>query len=536
MIIPLDQIAALVAVVSCAALLVRVLRLGLAGQEGWAAKAVVILVLGATAAWVWPDGAAWLVFALWAVLIALPSTLLRMLGRRALQQRYAESLWLARLVAWLHPFDGWRSQPEVMRALAAAKHGEVDLAVAALTGLLDEGRLPLHRRPLMRAYVCRLTGDWEGIAALGETGSGLDRLALVQFRLRALGETGRLAELVRLFDQTHRRIDAPSLNLCRLFLFAFCGDPAATARLLNGALSPLDGDAKAYWIATAELAAGETAAGCRRLTALAESAADGLLRRAAARRLQLPLAPARDLLGPQETGVVAAAAAQADADRTYGDRGVGDLRRSYVVLAVVAIDSVLFLWQAWTAAPGRVPGLLRLGAMWPEAVVGDGEWWRLLSAIFLHLNTAHLALNMLALAALGPWVERVMGHGRTLAVYLAAGLASTAGVLLLIELGVMEDEILVGASGAVFGLVGAQLLLLLQGWRRMRSRLARLRSALLAAVILLQIGFDVTTPQVSFAGHVWGLVVGAAFTALLLAVGAVRAGPTEAAAPLKLRA
>lgn len=73
---------------------------------------------------------------------------------------------------------------------------------------------------------------------------------------------------------------------------------------------------------------------------------------------------------------------------------------------------------------------------------------------------------------------------------------------------------LVGASGAIFGLVGAQLVLLAQGWRRLRSRFARLRLANLGLIVLLQAAIDLSTPEISFAAHAAGLLLGLAATAL----------------------
>jgi rhomboid protease GluP len=136
---------------------------------------------------------------------------------------------------------------------------------------------------------------------------------------------------------------------------------------------------------------------------------------------------------------------------------------------------------------------------------------------------------MLELVVLGPGVEWMVGHARVLVIYLAAGFGSTAGVLLLIEVGWMPAEALVGASGAIFGLVGAQTVLFAQGWRRLRSRLAVQRLRMLGAIILMQTVFDLLTPEVSWSAHLWGLAVGAAVTAVLT-IGRVRA-PGAVASP-----
>ena len=82
--------------------------------------------------------------------------------------------------------------------------------------------------------------------------------------------------------------------------------------------------------------------------------------------------------------------------------------------------------------------------------VRDGEWWRLLTAGFLHIGPIHLLFNMLALWVLGRDMEAVLGHGRFLAVYLISLLGGSAAVMLFYA----PSSEVAGASGAVFGLMG----------------------------------------------------------------------------------
>ena len=90
--------------------------------------------------------------------------------------------------------------------------------------------------------------------------------------------------------------------------------------------------------------------------------------------------------------------------------------------------------------------------------VANGEWWRLLTAAFLHYGPIHLAMNMLSLWILGGPLEAWIGRGRFLMVYLVSGLAGSAGALVL-----SPHSATVGASGAIFGVIGAVVLLERQG-------------------------------------------------------------------------
>ena len=129
-------------------------------------------------------------------------------------------------------------------------------------------------------------------------------------------------------------------------------------------------------------------------------------------------------------------------------------------------------------------------------LVADGEWWRLFTSMFLHYGPIHLALNMLALWWFGSAVEQVLGRGRYLLLYLVSGLAGSAGALLL-----DPNALTAGASGAIFGILGAAFVL-------ERQRTYVLGGGALS-VIVLNIVFTFAVPGISIGGHLGGLVGGA---------------------------
>lgn len=144
------------------------------------------------------------------------------------------------------------------------------------------------------------------------------------------------------------------------------------------------------------------------------------------------------------------------------------------------------------------------GAMVLEPLaVAQGEWVRVLGSGFLHFGLLHLAVNMFALWVLGRDTEMVLGRSRYLAVYLVSLLGGSASALAFESLGAFTA----GASGAIFGIMGAQAVLLV----RMR------RSAgPVLAVIGLNVVISLTVPGISLWGHLGGLVAGAAATAALV--------------------
>ncbi|HEU4495073.1 MAG TPA: rhomboid family intramembrane serine protease [Rubrobacteraceae bacterium] len=150
--------------------------------------------------------------------------------------------------------------------------------------------------------------------------------------------------------------------------------------------------------------------------------------------------------------------------------------------------------------PGQV---LDEGALIP-ALVAQGEWWRLLSSMFLHSGAVHLGLNMLSLYFLGSFVEAAFGRGRFLALYLLSGLS---GGLAYLYFGGF-DVPAVGASGAIFGLLGGVL-----GYALRRGTFSwqnpLIRQLLILLALNLYIGFSV--PNISNTAHLGGLAGGFAF-------------------------
>jgi membrane associated rhomboid family serine protease len=132
-----------------------------------------------------------------------------------------------------------------------------------------------------------------------------------------------------------------------------------------------------------------------------------------------------------------------------------------------------------------------------------GEWWRLITAAFLHYGPIHLGMNMLALWWLGQPVEAALGRARFTLIYFVAGLAGSAGALLL-----SPNEVTVGASGAIFGILGALFILEYHATGRLMGQAMTL--------IVINIAFSFAVPNISIGGHLGGLAAGALSTVALI--------------------
>jgi membrane associated rhomboid family serine protease len=129
--------------------------------------------------------------------------------------------------------------------------------------------------------------------------------------------------------------------------------------------------------------------------------------------------------------------------------------------------------------------------------VADGDWWRIITAGFLHAGLIHIAFNMYVLFILGTLLEPGIGTPRFLAVYFVSLLAGSFGALLL-----SPNEITVGASGAIFGLMSAAFIVA-------RHRGVEQVAGQLAIFILINLFFTFGVSHISVGGHLGGLIGGA---------------------------
>ena len=173
------------------------------------------------------------------------------------------------------------------------------------------------------------------------------------------------------------------------------------------------------------------------------------------------------------------------------------------VYIAVAFAGVTYGYPLNFALVTQPPEVLAQGALVP-ASVAHGQVWLLLSSMFLHAGFIHLALNMLSLYFLGSFVEVAFGRVRFLALYLTSGLA---GGIAYLYFGNFDGSV-VGASGAIFGLLGGVL-----GYSLRRGTFSwqnpLIRQLLILTALNLYFGFSVS--NISNTAHIGGLVGGATF-------------------------
>ena len=197
----------------------------------------------------------------------------------------------------------------------------------------------------------------------------------------------------------------------------------------------------------------------------------------------------------------------------YGGTRVADPRLTTFVL----IGLNVAVWLLVQATGARTSTLLDRLSLLPASSgyrlsdgsivvvkgVSDGAWWQVLSSVFTHEQVLHIGFNMLALFFLGPMLEQVLGRARFLALYLVSGVAGSTAVMLFSDPHTQS----LGASGAIFGLMGALAVVALKVRGQVQTILVW---------IGLNLVFTFSVSGISWQAHVGGLVTGALLGAAMV--------------------
>lgn len=165
--------------------------------------------------------------------------------------------------------------------------------------------------------------------------------------------------------------------------------------------------------------------------------------------------------------------------------------RPLVTYVLIAVNVVMFVLQK---ANDEV--YLQF-VLWPEGIAYYDQYYRLVTSAFLHADVMHILFNMVALYLMGPALEMALGRARFISIYAMSGLGGSLLVYLLSPI----DAPTLGASGAIFGLFGASLILA----RRLNFDIRPI-----AGLIVINLVITFVVPSISWQGHVGGLLTGAA--------------------------
>ncbi len=201
-------------------------------------------------------------------------------------------------------------------------------------------------------------------------------------------------------------------------------------------------------------------------------------------------------------------------------RTAASIRRDpQLAYVLIALNLIAFVATAASGGGGLMRSgggeVFNNGALFGP-LVADGEWWRIVTAGFLHAGLLHIAFNMYFLYFLGNLLEPEIGKLRFGAIYVVSLLGGSFGALLL-----SPDAVTVGASGAVFGLMGAAII-------AMRARGIDPMQSGLGMTLVLNLGITFLIPGISIGGHIGGLLAGGIVGFLMFEVAERRRTPLTA--------
>lgn len=178
-------------------------------------------------------------------------------------------------------------------------------------------------------------------------------------------------------------------------------------------------------------------------------------------------------------------------------------KKPIITIGIIAINILVFVWLSFFGMTEDGSYMLEHGAMFVPFVLGNHEYYRLITSIFLHFGFSHLMNNMVMLFFLGSILEEEIGSFKYLLLYFVSGVAGNI-LSAFMDLKTGEFVISAGASGAIFGVIGALLIIVAKNHGHLRTLDGR--GMVFMVVCSLYHGF--TSTGVDNMAHIGGLVSG----------------------------
>lgn len=173
-------------------------------------------------------------------------------------------------------------------------------------------------------------------------------------------------------------------------------------------------------------------------------------------------------------------------------------RTPYVTDVLLGIMVSVYLLMTVTGGADNVNNLIRFGAK-VNPLISQGEYWRLVIPIFIHFNFTHILFNGITLYYIGIQVERLFGHLRYFIIFMVSGIVGNAFSF------AFSNSLSAGASGAIFGLLGAFMMIGILAWNDVAIRQM---TKIFIIFILINLVSDFFTAGIDISGHLGGLIAG----------------------------
>jgi rhomboid protease GluP len=497
----------------------RLVRAPVRQVADWWLTFAVVVAIAITAYFLAPLSAGYVAFSALVGLVFAPLRIDRAAQRSARAGDDRSAYLLARLAALLHPFGPIGARPTALRALARIRAtGTIDSATLERLGAAND---PLIAE-WYRLLALHAAADAEGVRAalaIPSRRARMLQLGLGAAFVRAVAATGDKNAIIEAIEEAERHdvtLDDPDRrSLLALEACAALGDVEGVHRIGGELLTRVPRGTVARAIAAAEWAAGDVARSHRTIETALATDVDPAIRRAL-EHLRARPAPS----GPIETAslkhrvasVLGRVRREALASAALAPLADGGATRSY---ATWLLAGAIVAWYLVVAAGGDTTNadhLARMGGL-VLPIQGLSGALRLFSAAFVHYGVLHLVFNLYALVAFGRFVEAFFGRLRFALIWTAATLTSGLAVAYFAD---GDTHVLVGASGAIFGLGGALVAGVGLSPELRKSKRGREELKSFAVLVGIQILFDRLVPRVSGTAHIAGLIGGLLAGAVLL--------------------
>lgn len=172
----------------------------------------------------------------------------------------------------------------------------------------------------------------------------------------------------------------------------------------------------------------------------------------------------------------------------------------FITIILIAINALFFIAETMGGGSESTEVLLRYGAQYAPYIIDDGQWWRIITAMFVHIGFRHIASNMFCLIVVGQYIENYFGKIKFLIIYFIAGICGNL-LSLYFDAASSSPAVSAGASGAISGLIGSLVVLALDPETRKLFPLPRV----LIGIVLLMIP---ASKDVNVLAHLGGLITG----------------------------
>ncbi|PYZ92111.1 rhomboid family intramembrane serine protease [Salipaludibacillus keqinensis] len=177
-----------------------------------------------------------------------------------------------------------------------------------------------------------------------------------------------------------------------------------------------------------------------------------------------------------------------------------------VITALVIIHIFFYIWMYWFPFLGGLE--IRWLGMGNNILISQGEYWRIVTPIFLHGGLMHMAFNSFSLVLFGPALESMLGRVKFLSAYLATGIMANVVFYFLGD----DRTFHLGASGAIFGLFGVYVYMVLVR----KDLIDQTNSQLIMTIVVLGVIMTFINPGINILAHIFGLISGAVIAPIIL--------------------